>query len=149
MACPLFQASYTGDASAAHMHNRQTWVDASRAVVERAGGHLKSAHCRRPGVLAGGATKGPSMIPKHPLFEQHWHEFTAEHPEMLPRGRYVLEADREEPELSVDLIAFMHFVRWAKQKGYGPVGVTGLIPWVKATYRPMQEEQGKPDASQP
>jgi len=89
------------------------------------------------------------MIPKHPLFEQHWREFTAEHPEMLPRGRYVLESDREEPELSVDLIAFLHFVRWARQKGYGPAGVTGLIPWVKATYRPIEPEPREPDGSRP
>ena len=89
------------------------------------------------------------MIPKHPLFEQHWREFTAEQPEMLPRGRYVLESDREEPELSVDLIAFLHFVRWAKQKGYGPAGVTGLIPWVRATYRPIEQEPREPDGSRP
>jgi hypothetical protein len=62
------------------------------------------------------------MIPKHPLFEQHWREFTVEHPEMGLRGRYVLESDREEPELSGDLIAFLHFARWAKPKGYGPAG---------------------------
>jgi hypothetical protein len=87
------------------------------------------------------------MIPKHPVFEQHWREFTAEHPEMAPRGRYVLESDREEPELSVDLIAFMHCVRWAKQQGYGPAQETGLIPWVKATYRSIAEEPAEADES--
>jgi hypothetical protein len=87
------------------------------------------------------------MIPKHPVFEQHWHEFTMEHPEMLTRSRYVLESDREEPVLTVDLIAFLHFVRWARQKGYGPAGVSGLIPWVQTTYRPV-EERREPDETQ-
>jgi hypothetical protein len=66
-----------------------------------------------------------SMTPKHPLFEQHWREFTVEHPEILHRSRYVLDSDREEAELSVDLIAFLHFVRWAKQRGYGPPSISG------------------------
>ena len=88
------------------------------------------------------------MIPKHPLFEQHWHEFTIEHPEMLARSRYVVESDREEPALSVDLIGFLHFVRWAQGKGYGPAGVSGLIPWVRATYRPLEQEGSEPDATQ-
>ncbi len=85
------------------------------------------------------------MVPKHPLFEQHWREFTAEHPEMLARSRYVFESDEEEPELNVDLIGFLHFVRWAKQKGYGPAGVSALIPWVKATYPPVAKEQRDQD----
>jgi hypothetical protein len=89
------------------------------------------------------------MIPKHPLFEQHWREFTMEYPEMLSRSRYVLATDREEPELSVDVVAFLHFVRWAQRKGYGPTGVTGLIPWVKATYRPTGEVPSTQGGSQP
>ena len=89
------------------------------------------------------------MTPKHPLFEQHWREFTVEHPEMLPRSRYVLDSDREKPELSVDLIAFLHFVRWAKQKGYGPASVSGLIPWMRQAYPPIVDEQGERDGSRP
>lgn len=88
------------------------------------------------------------MIPKHPLFEQHWHEFTVEHPEMLSRSRYTLESDREEPTLSVDVIGFLHFVRWAQQKGYGPAGVSGLIPWVQQTYQSLEPERSKTDRSQ-
>ena len=88
------------------------------------------------------------MIPKHPLFEQHWHEFTVEHPEMVSRSRYVLESDGEEPTLNVDVIGFLHFVRWAQQKGYGPAGVSGLIPWVQQTYRPLEQERRKPDDTQ-
>jgi hypothetical protein len=88
------------------------------------------------------------MIPKHPLFEQHWHEFTVEHPEMLSRSRYILESDREEPTLNVDFIGFLHFVRWARQQGYGPAGVSGLIPWVQQTYPPMEQERHEPDGSQ-
>jgi hypothetical protein len=88
------------------------------------------------------------MTPKHPIFEQHWHEFTVEHPEMLSHSCYVLESDREEPMLSVDVIGFLHFVRWAKQKGYGPAGVSGLIPWVQQTYRSLEQERRKPDGSQ-
>jgi hypothetical protein len=88
------------------------------------------------------------MIPKHPVFEQHWHEFTVDQPEMLSRSRYILESDREEPTLSVDFIGFLHFVRWAKQKGYGPAGVSGLIPWVQQTYGPPERERREPDGSQ-
>jgi hypothetical protein len=88
------------------------------------------------------------MTPKHPVFQQHWHEFTVEHPEMLSRSRYVLESDREEPMLSVDVIGFLHFVRWARQKGYGPAGVSGLIPWVQQTYRSLEQERREPDGSQ-
>jgi hypothetical protein len=88
------------------------------------------------------------MTPKDPVFEQHWHEFTVEHPEMLSRSRYILESDREEPMLSVDVIGFLHFVRWARQKGYGPAGVPGLIPWVQQTYRSLERERREPDGSQ-
>jgi hypothetical protein len=88
------------------------------------------------------------MIPKHPLFEQHWHEFTAEHPEMVSRSRYVLESDGEEPTLNVDVIGFLHFVRWAQQKGYGSAGVSGLIPWVQQTYRPLEQERREPEDTQ-
>jgi hypothetical protein len=82
------------------------------------------------------------MTPKHPAFERHWHEFTMEHPDMLARSRYVLEVEGAEPVLSVDFIGFMHFVRWAKKKGYGPAGVSGLIPWVQQTY-PRPEQDGR------
>jgi hypothetical protein len=44
------------------------------------------------------------------------------------RGHWTLECDREEPALNADFIGFLHFVRWARQKGYGPAGVSGLIP---------------------
>ena len=88
------------------------------------------------------------MIPKHPLFEQHWHEFTVEHPEMASRSRYVLESDGEEPTLSVDFIGFLHFVRWARQKGYGPAGVSGLIPWVQQTHPAPAQAPREPDGSQ-
>jgi hypothetical protein len=88
------------------------------------------------------------MIPKNPVFEQHWHEFTVEHPEMLAYSRYLLEADREEPTLNVDFIGFLHFVRWARQKGYGPAGVSGLIPWVQQIYGPVEQARREPDAPQ-
>jgi hypothetical protein len=87
------------------------------------------------------------MIPKHPLFEQHWHEFTVAHPEMLSRSRYVIESDREEPRLSVDIIAFLQVVRWAQRKGYGPAGSAGLIPWVKGTYQSTEDESGDQEGS--
>ena len=74
------------------------------------------------------------MTPKSRVFDQHWREFTEEYPEMITRCRYVQEADQDEPELSVDLVAFLHLVQWAKRKGYGPTGVSGLIPWVQHTY---------------
>lgn len=89
------------------------------------------------------------MIPKHPLFEQHWREFTVEHPEMLSRSRYVVEANGEEPELSIDIVAFLHFVRWAQRKGYGPPATLGLIPWVKGTYRSTETERNEEEGSQP
>jgi hypothetical protein len=88
------------------------------------------------------------MIPKHPVFEQHWHEFTVEPPEMLSHSRYVLESDQEEPALNVDLVAFLHFVRWARQKGYGPAGVSGLIPWLRATYPRVEQERREPGETQ-
>jgi hypothetical protein len=81
------------------------------------------------------------------LFEQHWREFTIEHPEMRARSRVILESDGEEPRLSVDLIGFLHFVRWAQQKGYGPSGVSGLIPWVQGTYRPLEQERSESEDS--
>jgi hypothetical protein len=74
------------------------------------------------------------MTPKSRLFDRHWREFTEEHPEMIARCRYVQAAEQDEPELSVDLVAFLHLVRWAQGKGYGPTGVSGLVPWVQLTY---------------
>jgi hypothetical protein len=74
------------------------------------------------------------MTPKSPVFDQHWREFTEEYPEMITRCRCVHEAEQAEPALSVDLVAFLHLVHWAKRKGYGPTGVSGLIPWVQQTY---------------
>jgi hypothetical protein len=94
------------------------------------------------------AQKGPSMIPKHPVFEQHWREFTVEHPEMLSHSRYILESDQEEPALNVDIVAFLHFVRWARQKGYGPSNVSGLIPWVQAAYPRAEQDGREPDDTQ-
>jgi hypothetical protein len=46
------------------------------------------------------------MIPKNPVFEQHWHEFTVAHPEIVSHSRYILEANREEPALNMDAIGF-------------------------------------------